>query len=147
MRKWLIGLTLLSAFVGASAATYNQSTTYTSYYCLDPGGELIHGGIVGPVKMWYSPADGAYVPSAYSKQDGCEQIIRLCNHRFPNICMPHCHDPNYPHGASNPDPCEGDCLAGQAVSSTPGSNEASCEGTMLMSPRKSEIYHYMETNP
>ncbi len=144
MRKWLIGLTLLVALLGAFAATYNYPTTYTSYYCLDPGGEQFHGGTVGPVKMWYSPADGAYVPSAYSKQDGCEQIIRLCNVRFPNICRPHCNDPRY---ASDPYRCEGECLAGPAVSSTPGSNEASCEGTMLMAPHTSEIYHYMEVNP
>ncbi len=128
MRKWLIGFTLLGGLALAVGATYNYSTTYTSYYCLDPGGEQFHGGIVGPVKMWYSPADQAYVPSPYSKQDGCEQIIRLCNQRFYNVC-------------------KGDCLAGQAVSTTAGANEASCEGTMLMAPSKSEIHHYMELNP
>lgn len=128
MRNYLIGLMLLGSFLGAFAASYHYSTTQTSYYCLDPGGEQFHGGVVGPVKMWFSPADQAYVPSAYSRQDGCEQIIRLCNQRFPNVC-------------------KGDCLAGAAVSSTPGANEATCEGTMLMAPPKSEIYHYMETNP
>jgi hypothetical protein len=128
MYKWLISIALLSTIAVGMAATYNYPTTYTSYYCLDPGGEQFHGGTIGPVKMWFSPADQAYVPSAYSRQDGCEQIIRLCNQRFPNVC-------------------KGDCLAGAAVSSTPGSNEATCEGTMLMSPPKSEIYHYMETNP
>lgn len=112
--RYLIKSILMACVVTQAVAQTETQCSPTTYRCLSPHGTEF--GIVGPVNMWYSLQESGCVPSPRNLVDGCTYVAQMCNRTHPNIC-------------------QGDCLAGSALSY---SQERSCTGVVAMSPPSSE---------